>query len=270
MSYGPCGGRTKGAIGRRRRSRMPVWTWTGRSRTWCRLCRPSVRRPPRFGGRGVRHPVPVPPAPGTHLGNPPYTAGRSAPSVPCPTEAAAPECPRRQPVAAYEPAQQHRHIRALRPVVRMELVEHHIREIGALPQRPVLGTLQQQIQHLLVGDQHIRRRPGCVVRLVHGGHPALADLLLDAVTPARQCHACPDRSGRPRHFVLPRWPSHESPGGDERADRPTSIWAQPLEVRKGARCFAAGADDGCLHTYLPGTVTQTATRASSSTGGCGR
>lgn len=56
-----------------------------------------------------------------------------------------------------QPAQQHGHVGALRAVVGVELVQHHVRDVRALPQGPVLAALQEQVQHLVVGDQHVRR-----------------------------------------------------------------------------------------------------------------
>src|SRR5690606_39184960 len=56
-----------------------------------------------------------------------------------------------------EAAQQHGHVGALRAVVRVELVDDHIADVAAVPQRCVGGTLEQQVEHLVVGDQDVRR-----------------------------------------------------------------------------------------------------------------
>lgn len=53
-------------------------------------------------------------------------------------------------------AQQHGHVGALCAVVGVELVQHHVRDVRAFPQGPILTALQQQVQHLVVGDQYVR------------------------------------------------------------------------------------------------------------------
>lgn len=56
-----------------------------------------------------------------------------------------------------QPPQQHGDVGALGAVVGVELVQHHVRDVRAVPQDPVLTALQQQVQHLVVGDQYVGR-----------------------------------------------------------------------------------------------------------------
>ena len=60
-----------------------------------------------------------------------------------------------------EPPQQHRDVGALRAVVGVELVEHEVaqRLAGAGEQRGVLAAQQQHVEHLVVGEQDVRRAP---------------------------------------------------------------------------------------------------------------
>ena len=78
-----------------------------------------------------------------------------------------------------EPAQQHGDVGALGPVVGVELVEDHVGESGAvrrLPQALVLGPLEEQVEHLVVGDQDVRAGVPDLVP-VHG-HPRVGLLEL--------------------------------------------------------------------------------------------
>ena len=58
-----------------------------------------------------------------------------------------------------QPPQQQRHVRALRAVIRVELIEHHIpQRIGRLRHHLLLSRAQQQlVEHLVVGEQNVRR-----------------------------------------------------------------------------------------------------------------
>ena len=73
------------------------------------------------------------------------------------------------PGGGGEPAQQHRDVGALGAVVGVELVDDDVAEVGVPPQRQVVGALQQQVEHLVVGDQDVRRVPADVGPL--GQHP---------------------------------------------------------------------------------------------------
>ncbi len=73
-----------------------------------------------------------------------------------------------------EPAQQHRHVGALRAVVGVELVHHHVTEIRVLPQRHVVAALEEQVQHLVVRDQDVGRVPADLRPVRHD--PRVADL----------------------------------------------------------------------------------------------
>ena len=57
-----------------------------------------------------------------------------------------------------QPPQQQRHVRALRAVIRVELIEHHIpQRIGRLRHHLLLSRAQQQlVEHLVVGEQNVR------------------------------------------------------------------------------------------------------------------
>ncbi len=73
-----------------------------------------------------------------------------------------------------QPAQQHGDIRALRAVIGVELVEDNVGQVGAVPQRQVVGALHQQIEHLVVGDENVRRGAAHLRPFRH--HPRIADL----------------------------------------------------------------------------------------------
>ena len=109
-----------------------------------------------------------------------------------------------------EAAQQHRHVGALRPVVGVELIQHQITQArgAALPQRLVRGTQQQLVEHLVVGQQDVRR----VIPqdLPVGDQPVLADPgtgldLLPGVQAGRDTleHLVPgDQPGQPGRLVI--------------------------------------------------------------------
>ena len=75
------------------------------------------------------------------------------------------------PGGGGQPAQQHRDVGALRAVVGVELVDHHVPDVGVPPQRQVVGALQQQVEHLVVGDQDVRGVPADVGPF--GQHPGV-------------------------------------------------------------------------------------------------
>ena len=89
-----------------------------------------------------------------------------------------------------QPAQQQRQVRALRAVKGMEFIHHHVTQGSrriALPQLAVARPQQQVIQHLVVGEQDVRRV--LAQRLAIGNH-----------TRWRHHHALPARSGLPAHI----------------------------------------------------------------------
>src|SRR5699024_4633953 len=72
-------------------------------------------------------------------------------------------------------AQQHAHIRALRSVVGVELIQHQVaqRRGGGFPQGPVGAAQQQLIEHLVVRQQHVRG--GAADHLAVGDEPVRGD-----------------------------------------------------------------------------------------------
>ncbi len=70
--------------------------------------------------------------------------------------------------------QQHRDVGALSAVIGVELVQDDVGEVGAIPQRQIVGALQQQVEHLVVGDEDVRRGAAHLRPLGH--HPGVADL----------------------------------------------------------------------------------------------
>ncbi len=108
-----------------------------------------------------------------------------------------------------QPAQQHRHVGALGPVVGVELVEHHVlQRVGLVPSPKflVLVAQQQEVQHLVVGQQDVRRvgpnRLALVDHVVgpHGRVAARLPYVKPCGQPGQPCFAG-DQLGDPPRLV---------------------------------------------------------------------